>query len=281
MTAGDDARSRLLVERGMGIAAPYRTTEGVIGAFVFGSASRPYADERSDVDVQIVVENGSPLAKVTDRLDSRQTDGTARVADVWFIATSELERLLGLRADMHRRRVSKAVVLFDTGDTIARLVARAAEMPESVRAEAMRVHHAEVTALARSIVSAETRGKTAALHLLATTLVTAAGNLLFYARHEWPIATSWMFEELAIAGVPSDILEDLRALCTAPSAAVARRLGDSVDAYLASRGVDESGSADAAARIAARERFGGEATRLDFLDEDDCISAVARPERAE
>jgi predicted nucleotidyltransferase len=224
-------RSQALLERARAIAAPYREQAGVIGAFVFGSAARPYADEWSDVDVQVVVEDAA-IASITEPHYVREVAGRARGSDVWLIGMRNLERLLAIRADNHRRRVADAVVLFDTNDAVASLVARAAHIPPELREARMRVHHYEVAYAAQRLHKAERRGRGAVARLFGAELVIAAGKLLFFARGQWPGALPWMFEELAAAGVPDDIVAAMRALAASPSARAARGLRGKIDAYL-------------------------------------------------
>ena len=225
-----------LLDRARALAAPFRDQAGVIGAFVFGSATRPYADDQSDVDLQIVVADSARAAHAGPH-HRREIAGTSRISDVWVIELGELERQLGLRADNHRRRVADAIVLFDTDDTLAGLVARARHVPADVRDARMRVHHFELAWAAQRVLKAEKRGRAAIARILAAELVLAAGNLLFLARGQWPGPLPWMFEELAAAGVPDEIVARLRALVTSPSARDARRLRGAIDAYLIASGV--------------------------------------------
>lgn len=225
--------SRALLERARAIAAPFREQAGVIGAFVFGSATRPYADAHSHVDVQIVVEAGAGH----DVSQVREPAGDKRSSELWKIDIEDLARRLEQNADMHRYRVAHADVLYDTSDRIAALVARAAHVRPDVREARMRVHHYDFAKATQALLKAEKRERRPTAMLFAAELVVAAGNLLLLARHQWPPPLHWLFEELAAAGTPPEIVAGLRELAVAPSARSARRLRGQIDAYLLANGI--------------------------------------------
>ena len=73
------------MERARELIKPYLKMDGVIGIYVVGSATRPYRDELSDYDIEVIVEDNvyarTPMA---DRQVFSFKEGAAKVVDYEF-----------------------------------------------------------------------------------------------------------------------------------------------------------------------------------------------------
>ena len=72
--------------------------------------------------------------------------------------------------------------------------------------------------------------------MLAAGIVGAAAKIFFVERRVWPASTSWMFEELALEGVPPDTVALMQTVLETGEVRALRELRAKVDQHLASKG---------------------------------------------
>lgn len=226
-----DERARRL-QRARELAAPFERP-GVLGALLFGSLSRPYADAASDIDVQIVVEDDRLQALLDEQHEDSHYDDGAKVADVSIVSRGDLE---GTVRDAVRRRLATAIILFDSGE-LAPLKTRVSAMPEEKRVARLKVHYFEMTYLINKVRNAERRGGSDARALLLAELTIAIAKLCFAEAGQYPPPITWLFDELEVLGAPASITAPLRALGQDSSARLLRRLRADVDSFLLDRGI--------------------------------------------
>lgn len=225
--SNEDIERRMTV--GRGLARPFEGQQGVIGAFVHGSSVRPYADDTSDIDIAVVVDDDALSAVAVGGAHQKLWEGGRKVADLSFFKQSVFKARLG---DIERFRATHARVLFDRQGVLTMLLAEIAALPAAVAADRMRVHYFEVTNLAAKILAAERRTRREAARVLTAQLVLSAARLLFLSKNAWPSPVSWMFDELELAGVPAPLIAALRAVLEAPAPKTIRTLRGTLDEYL-------------------------------------------------
>ena len=231
MQTSNDIERRVAAAREL--ARGLEGQEGVVGAFLHGSSIRPYGDDASDLDIALVVEDGSLPAAAAAGAHQKLWEEGRRVADLSWYARSVF---VTPHADQERFRATHARVLFDRGGALATLLSVLSELPPAVAAERMRVHYFEVTSLAAKILSAQRRARADAVQLLAAQLVLCSGKLLTLSRSAWPAPTTWMFEELVLVGVPDHLVGGLRRVLESPQARELRSLRGALDEYLLGAG---------------------------------------------
>jgi hypothetical protein len=220
------------------LVAPRLAEPGSLGALLYGSSVRPYADASSDLDVHLVVED-ERLASMDPRERHLAVHhDVTRTAEIWVVSPRALDAMIAPpEADRHRRRLATSVLLHDPAGIVAPIVARACEISEEVREERMRVHYFETTRLGKRIQLAERRDEHDVLRVLAAEMVLAVSKLLCLERRQWPAPVHWVFEELAVAGIPAGLVGALEELLESSTARAARALRGRLDAYLVAEGV--------------------------------------------
>jgi predicted nucleotidyltransferase len=233
LTSASAPLADALLERANAHVRPFENAPGVIGAFLFGSASRPYADTSSDVDVEVILDHEPEK----DGAYRRTSAGIARIVDVRLTSRATLEQRLARYGDGNRWKSAKSIILFDdAAGTLAGINARAAIVPEERRQLRMRIHYAEIMTLEEELAR-DRNGDPAAARLRAAELVSAASKLLSFASHEWPCPTQWIWEELSLLGIPDEITSAMRALLDAPAPGLARGVLDGIRSFLDLRGI--------------------------------------------
>jgi len=171
---------------------------GIVGAYFFGSGSRPYADPRSDLDVGVVVEEPR-LAAVATALKEPRARLHAQRVDLSYWPDTFLTRP---RNDADRYAISRYHILHDPDGVLAAAQARFAVIPDDVRQVRLRIYYFEVSRLMHQVVKAGQRDNAELATLLIGTLVTSTAKLLFVEQGMWPSPASWMRRELELLQVP-------------------------------------------------------------------------------
>lgn len=227
------------LERARELILPYAARGEVIGSYLVGSATRPFADERSDLDLEVVVQDdaydATPDAErhvlVIDEGPPKRVDH-----EFYLRAWSDFEALLGSRQDIVRAGYRHAVVLHDPSGRVASVVQRLAVLPDTEREDRIRVHWLEfLFGLGRARKTIERR-KTLDARLVLGGALGAAVKLLFVAAGVWPAPTHWAREELALLGVPSSLFERLETCAASIDLADWKALHTAVVAHLAATG---------------------------------------------
>lgn len=206
-------------------------TPGMIGAYLFGSATRPYADAQSDLDVGIVL-GAAQLSAGIAAIQQARTRLTGQHVDLSYWADTLLARP---REDADRRRIAMCEILSDPTGAIAAAQSRLARVPEPVRQARVRLHYFEVGRVAHLIHKAEARADRPLVRLLTAELVQEAAKLLFIERSQWPSPLSWMRQELELLDV--SIAASLWSLLDTSEPAAVRLFRRKLDRYLTERGL--------------------------------------------
>lgn len=217
---------------------PYVEREDVLGAYLVGSATRPFRDALSDLDLEVVLTDeaydATPDAErhvfVVDEGPPRRVDH-----ELYLRAWSDFEGLADSRQDVVRQGYRHAVVLHDPHGHVAEVVRRVAELPAAVREERLRVHWLELLfGLGRAKKTLD-RGLELDARLVLGDALLAAAKLLFVAGGAWPAPRHWTREELALLGVPDALLEGLEAAAVTTDLEAWNALLDGVRAHLVER----------------------------------------------
>jgi hypothetical protein len=227
------------MERAKELIRPYVEREDVIGAYLVGSASRPFRDERSDYDIEVVLTDEA-YAQTPD--EARHVlvmdEATPSKVDHEFYLRplSELEALTASRQDVVRYGYQHAVVLHDPHGTIAKALKTLGDLPGLWRHERLRVHWLELLfAVGRARVTSE-RGPDHALdvRMVLAEALRATVDLLFVSCGSWPASRHWTTDELYLLGVPESLLATLQEAAGTADLAAWRTLVDEVSAFLTS-----------------------------------------------
>ena len=231
------------MERARELIRPYIEKEGVIGIYLLGSASRPYRDGLSDLDIEVIVED-AVYAETPD--EERQIfvykegtpEGERPVVDYEFylIPWSDFEAMTASTLDLFHQPYQYAVVLHDPEGRIAPVIERHAELPEEVRRERMIIHFLEfLYRLGRARKTAkrsDSGDPSLAIGLLYGDALSSLVKLLFLAKRSWPATKHWSEQELRLLDIPDDLLARARCLTGRPSPDEAKALIEAVRAFL-------------------------------------------------
>ena len=228
------------MERASELIKPYLAKPGVIGVYVVGSITRPYCDELSDYDIEVIVEDD-----VYERMpmDERQVfafkEGEPKVVDYEFylIPWSDFVTLPASNHDMFHHSAQHAVILHDPDGRIEPVIRQLAELPESVRLERITIHFLDfLYRLGRARKTANRGELPINLALLRGDALTSLCKLIFLVRRSWPSTKHWSEQEFAELGTSGDLLDLVKAWMLDPSSDRAQCLVGAVRTFL-----DESG----------------------------------------
>ena len=134
------------MQRARELIKPYLDTDGLIGIYVVGSATRPFRDGLSDYDFEVVVEDET-YAALPDAEKHRFVidEGPPRRADheFYFWPWSGFEGLLYSKVDMFHFAYQYPVVLHDPTGRLQTVIEKLAALPEDVRTIRTKVHYLE------------------------------------------------------------------------------------------------------------------------------------------
>lgn len=188
---------------------PYLDMNGLVGIYVVGSSTRPFRDELSDYDIEIIVDDGVYEALPDEKRHVFVIEeGPPRRVDHEFYLRpwSEYEALLGSPLDLFHYPYQHAVVLHDPSGRVTDVVKGLAELPEAVRAARLRVHYLEYAfALGRARKTAE-RGGDLNVRLIYGEALAALVKLLFLLYGSWPSTLHWTQQELSVLGVSEGLV---------------------------------------------------------------------------
>ena len=132
------------MERAHQLIKPYLEKPGVIGIYLVGSATRPHADELSDLDIEVIVEDD---AYANTPMNERQVfafkDEESRVVDYEFylIPWSDFVALKDSAHDLFHYPYQHAVVLHDPDQRIGPVIEELAAGMEAVGLEGIVMPH--------------------------------------------------------------------------------------------------------------------------------------------
>jgi hypothetical protein len=231
------------VERARELIKPYVEKEGVIGIYLLGSMTRPYRDELSDYDIEVIVED-AVYERTPD--EERQVfvfkegakEGERKTIDYEFylIPWSHFEALTESTHDLFHQPYQHAVILHDPEDRIAPIITKLSALPEDVRCERMTVHFLEfLYRLGRARKTANRANEMDPginLRLLYGDALSALVKLLLLAKGSWAATKHWSEQELRLLGIPEDLLARAACLKGIPEPEEAKALVEAVRAFL-------------------------------------------------
>ncbi len=224
-----------MLERARELVEPYIGRAGVLGAYVVGSASRPFRDGFSDYDIEVVLEDDA-FAAVPDaeRHVFVMDEGPPRKVDHEFYLRpwSELAGLRDSTRDLDHYPFQHAMLLHDTDGRLEHLLAGLAAMPEETRRLRLRVHYLEYVSGTARAVRCGLREAPENARLVAGDALTALVKLLFVLHGSWASTRHWSTQELELLGVPGALLDQLGAALADPTEGAIRELTAAVQAHL-------------------------------------------------
>ena len=229
------------MERARQLIDPYVGKPGVIGIYMVGSATRPYRDELSDYDIEVIVED-AVYAETPDseRQIFSYKEGSERVVDYEFYLWpwSEFAGLAASTQDMFHQPYQNAVILYDPDGRIENVAKAQAALSDSVRLDRMRVHYLEFRfRLGRARKTAKRDpGRTLNLALLYGDALEALVKLLFLVKRSWVAMRHWTEQEFEVLGVPVDLVNAVVPTFDDPTPEAVRALVDRLHAWLDEEG---------------------------------------------
>jgi len=222
--------------RAASLVAPYRDRQGVLGAFLGGSSSRPYADEHADLDLFIVFTDEA-YAGLAEQERYRVTLTPRRQKDVetLCLSRSQLVEESQSRRDGLRAPSAHVQLLFATDAWLPEMLARIGGLAEDERLPRLRVAYHELVWTSSKAKKARLRGTLANARLLELAALEAARRVLLVARGRRPGRADWAEQELRLAGVPGELLDAWIAAAIADPPPL-DALRKALDAWLSSEG---------------------------------------------
>ena len=227
------------MERAHELARPYLDREGVIGVYLVGSATRPFRDDWSDYDIEVVVTDDAYASTPDEEKHVFVIDeGPPRKVDHEFYLRpwSQFEALVDCLQDVVRYGYQHAEILHDPDGKVAKVVKKLQDLPGLYRHERMRVHWLELVfgiGRAKKTIDRD-RDQVLDLKLILADALLAAVKLLFVVAGSWPSSRHWSREELYLLGVPEATLEALDAAAGSTDLEVWKTLVDEVRGFLKS-----------------------------------------------
>ncbi len=223
------------MERARQLIEPYLEMEGLIGIYLLGSATRPFRDELSDYDIEVVVTDEVYRSLPDEKRHVFVIDeGPPRRVDHEFYLRpwSEFERLVDSTQDLFHYPYQHAVILHDPSGRLAAVITLLAELPDDLRRVRMRVHYLEfLFGLGRARKTGE-RGGDLNLQLLYGEALVALVKLIFLVKGSWPATRHWSEQELQLLGVPQGFIEQIGEAFAVPTREKLSALIDGVKGWL-------------------------------------------------
>ena len=232
------------MERARELIKPYLEKDGVIGIYLVGSATRPHADEKSDLDIEVIVEDElyarTPDAERQTFAFKEAAEGEPTVVDYEFylIPWSDFVGLGESTHDLFHYPYQHAVVLHDPENRITPIIEQHAHLPEETRKERMTIHYLDfLYRLGRARKTSSRGGHRLNLALLYADAVRSLVKLLFLVAGSWPATAHWSEQELRLLGVPEVLIDGASHLGPDVEPDDVRTLVEGVRAYMEVRGV--------------------------------------------
>lgn len=207
-------------DRALQLVEPYRKLPWARGAFLVGSASRPFADETSDFDIEVVADDAAyaEMSNGERHVFAMDPERPKRV-DYEFLVRpwSELDSLRTSNRDVDHYPFSHARILFDRDGDVAPLLADLGRLPDAVRDVRCRVHYLETyMGIRRAQKCLDRRGDELNLRLIAAGAVDGFVKLLFVLHGSWPALRHWASNELRLLGEGEKRIATLVAVLASP-----------------------------------------------------------------
>jgi hypothetical protein len=233
-----------MVERARELIRPYTTREDVVGIYVVGSSTRPYRDELSDYDFEVIVtdEAYAELADGEKHVFTIENGPPRRVDHEFYLRPlSEFRRLVSSTHDLFHGPYRHAKVLHDPKGVVAETVERLALLPDKVRSARMKIHYLEIVEAIGRIKKLRHRqqGEDRAelgVRLLAGEAVRALCKLIFLQSGCWPPVRHWTQQELALVDDADQLEPVMMNVMRDPASGSCDLLMQQLNAWLSSRG---------------------------------------------
>jgi len=224
------------MERARELIQPYLEMDGVIGIYMVGSITRPYRDELSDYDIEVIVEDD---AYERTPMNKRQVfsfkEGEPKVVDYEFylIPWSDYVKLTASAHDMFHHSAQHAVILHDPNGRIEPVIRQLAELQEGVRLERMTIHFLDFLYRLGRARKTTNRGELPiTLALLRGDALSSLTKLIFLVKKSWPSTKRWSEQEFSELGISGDLLDLVKVWILDPSSDNAQCLVGAVRAFL-------------------------------------------------
>lgn len=224
------------MERARELIKPYLEMDGIIGIYVVGSATRPYRDELSDLDIEIIVEDAVyEKTPMDDRQIFSFKDDNPKIVDYEFylIPWSDFANLTKSGLDLFHYPYQHAVILHDPDSRLEPIIKQLAELPESLRIERMTVHYLEfLYRLGRARKTGERGDLSINLSLLRGDALGSLIKLIFLAKKSWPSTKHWSEQEFTEMGISGELLDTVNAWLLDPVSDNARAMAAATRTFL-------------------------------------------------
>ena len=232
------------MERARKLIRPYVERDDVVGIYVVGSATRPYRDELSDYDFEVIVTDEGYEALTDDEKHVFVIDdGPPRRVDHEFYLRplAEFRALVSSTHDLFHGPYQHAEILHDPDGVLAEVVTRLARLPEDVRSSRMTIHYLEtLEAIGRIKKLRSRQGNDDAsefgIRLLAGEAARAVTKLIFLQRGCWPPVRHWTQQELALVDGIDRLEAAMVAVMRDPATPACDRLMEQVNGWLTACG---------------------------------------------
>ena len=227
------------MQRARELIKPYLARDGVIGIYVLGSSTRPFRDELSDYDIEVIVTDDAYKATPDEEKHVFEIDdGPPRRVDHEFYLRpwSEFAQLASSTQDLFHYPYQHAIVLHDPTGEMTEVIRKLAELPEDVRRMRMRVHFLELLfSLGRARKTSERSGGLNVQLLYGEALV-ALTKLLFLVMGSWPATRHWSRDELILLGIDAEFIDRISDAFSSPTNDKMTSLVTEVRSFLVERG---------------------------------------------
>ncbi len=224
------------MDRARRLIRPYLEKEGVIGIYVVGSSTRPFRDELSDYDIEVIMDDAVyERTPMEERHTFTLREGEPKAVDYEFylIPWKDFVAMKTSTHDLFHYAYQHAVILHDPEERIAPVVRKLAELPEKLRLERMTVHFLEfLFGLGRARKTAQRGDRWINLALLRDGTLRPLVKLIFLARHSWPATAHWTEQEFEQTDVPNTLLSAVEAWLSNSLSEQARTLAGAVVDFL-------------------------------------------------
>jgi hypothetical protein len=228
------------MDRAHDLIAPYLTRDGVIGAYLVGSATRPHRDEFSDDDIEIIVEDEA-YARTPDEERHvyvlRSEDPPIVDHEFYLIPWSDFACLAESSHDLFHYPYQHAQILFDPQGRLASQIERLRRLPEIVRRERLIVHYLGTLYALAKLRKVQSRGSCPVnLAIVRGEALRSMTKCLFLLHRVWPATPHWTMEELRLLGLPDDLLFQIERWADDPDSVSRGQLVKRLDQHLTDSG---------------------------------------------
>lgn len=211
----------------------YRDESGVLGILLAGSLAHGTATEQSDVDIMLVVSDDDlaerRAANTTAFSDTPLAAYEGGYIDVKYVSPGYLDEVAERGSEPSRFAFDGAQVLFSRVDGLEAKVAAASRYPLELRDDRIARFAAQLDAWTWMSGEAEKKDNPYLLAIGVSRVALFGGRLLLAHNHLLYPFHKWFLRQLEAApDKPEGIVELIRSVTAAPSAAGAQQITDTV-----------------------------------------------------